>query len=110
MDSILFTLRIKEPLRPNDVSWDCTNWHLWISKDACHLERHVSFLSVAGWQQPDPVSMEIDTRQAGGRAVIGCVISLFQIRCLNLLPSLCPSETSFPGNRTKDPRMPPYKS
>lgn len=34
---------------------------------------------------------------------MGCIlISLFQIRCLNLLPSLHPSETGFPGNGIRD--------
>lgn len=34
---------------------------------------------------------------------MGCLlISLFQIRCLNLLPSLHPSETGFPGNGIRD--------
>lgn len=34
---------------------------------------------------------------------MGCIlISLFQIRCLNLLPSLHPSETGFLGNGIRD--------
>lgn len=34
---------------------------------------------------------------------MGCVlISLFQIRCVNLLPALHPSETGFPGNGIRD--------
>lgn len=34
---------------------------------------------------------------------MGCIlISLFQIRCLKLLPSLHPSETGFPGNGIRD--------
>lgn len=49
-------------------------------------DRHVSLLSVAGFSVP--VSMEIDIRLVvgGGGGVMGLVISLFQIKCLNLLP------------------------
>ena len=38
---------------------------------------------------------------------MGCVSSLLQIRCLNPLPSLHPSDTGFPGNRIRDATHPP---
>lgn len=76
-------------------------------KDAWHLERHgdtwlhcqlLAFLFLFPWHY-------IGGGGEGG--VMGCVSSLLQIRCLNPLPSLHPSDTGFPGNGIRDATHPP---
>lgn len=105
IDSILFTLQIRESFQPDDMSQDWTNWHLQISKGCLPPREKVEF-TVSCWLSAAflilfPWKLTLD--RWGEKGVMGYIlISLFQIRCLNLLPALHPSETGFPGNGIRD--------
>lgn len=95
----------KRVFQPNDMSRDCTNWHLQISK-GCLPPRETVGFTVGCWLSSAfliPFPWKLTLARWGEREVMGCVlISLLQIRSLNLLPSLHPSEPGFPGNGIRD--------
>lgn len=95
----------KRVFQPNDMPWDCTNWHLQVSK-GCLPPREMVEFTVSCWLSAAfliPFPWKLTLARWGEREVICCIlISLLQIRCLNLLPSLHPSEPGFPGNGIGD--------